>query len=188
MENVAFNPEYQAREARWQRAAETVDSWYTVKQTERGEVKVGVDPEMRDILVALIALGLNTESSCWGHETDADNDEHINPSLMPYITVAGHLPDREYLPDEVASAAREAAEYHVTVSQLLEEFYRSRPVIDERVKIKTRYFEGVPSFRIFSVAEPDVDEDDDREVRQLLPVIHREWADFSNFLKQKALG
>jgi hypothetical protein len=184
------NPEHTNKISLWENASKIVDGWHTVKETENGNIKIGVDPQMRELLVALLSLGLNTESSCWGHDENDKDDksEHINPDLAPYVTIIGHLPDREYTPEEVESACNEAREYHKKINKLLEEFYKERLENNEQTKIKIIYFDGMPSFRLISVTENEMEKYDENTRKQLLHEIHKEWADFSSFLKKKILG
>jgi len=165
-------------------AKDIVDGFFTIKKVNGREIHIGVDKELKKLLQILIAMGINTESSCWGHLSD-HNGLHENPSLMPNVVISGNLPDREYTYDDIEKAAKEADAFELTLNKLLKEFYRERALSDERAKIVVDRFEGMPSFKLRSATDNEIRNLPTKTKLLISELSHKEWRDFSLFLENK---
>lgn len=171
------------REAALRAAREKVAGFYTTEEKDGKEIRVGVDEAMKEPLSFLIASEINTDSSCWGHFKD--DGAHVNPNLMPEVVICGRLPDREYTDAEVEAAVLDADEYEAKLNDWLAKFYQNRPVADERARIMVDRHEGMPSFSLRSAKDNEIESLPDAEKQEVIDSAHREWTDFTAFLRQQ---
>lgn len=145
------------------------------------ERRVGVDPELRETLTLLLALGMHPDQSCWGHPERLAKDKYV--SLTPSISFTGGLPDREYTDEDVAAASLKAREQAAELKGMLEKFYQQRKVPLE-AKIILDYIEDMPAFTLRSEIDREVLVE--RAVRARMDSVEAsrlEWRDFETFLK-----
>ncbi len=171
------------KDARLEEARGVVDSFATIGRDEKGvETRVAVDPQLREILALLLALGMHPEQSCWGHPERASGRNLIG--CTPEITLTGQLPDREYTSAEAEAAGAEADEDARRLETWLREFYQQRSARPD-ARIVVDHYEGMPDLTLRSnVTKRDMLEKNEEERRQCIEAVRKEWEDFEVFLKR----
>jgi len=160
-----------------------VDSFVTIDELPGGtERRRGVDPELREMLALILALGMHPDQSCWGHPEKFSQNDNIK--LTPEIHLTGGLPDHEYTDEEVERASLKAKKQVTELRELLTEFYRDRKTLDE-AKIIVDYIDDMPAFKICSAAGRETLAAHAPSWRSnCIEASRKEWRDFEAFLKK----
>lgn len=171
-----------SKDIRLEEMRRIVDSFVTIHRNEEGaEMRVAVDPQLRETLALLLVLGMRPDQSCFGHPERASKDNLV--SLTPEITMTGQLPDREYTLEEVEAAGAEADEQAKRLQLLLEGFYQNRPVCRDDARIIVDHHDGMPDLKLRSNIERDnLLGYSEEERRQCIETARREWKDFEAYL------
>lgn len=161
-------------------AYKEVDSFVSIiTDGEKNVLRKKIDPELRDLLATLLAFGLNTDQSCWGHPDD------VNTDPLPYISFSGLFPDnREYTYQETEWAVKDVDDFEKKLKNWLNEFYQSR-VVDSRTRIIVSREEGMPGLVLETSGRENFSDNSKKEQREIVEIARREWQDFANFLRKK---
>jgi len=155
-----------------------------------------VEPGIRDTIVFLKALGVNTLMSCAGH---AGEDETWRG---PYVYVGIDIPDAEknrafILSNGQKFAAelekyRAANEPHLSkAKELLSEFYDNRDSVKDESKLTLRYFAKNPDYAMYRPAsieckkQRELENLNEEEKTECIKSAQDEMQSFTEFLKRK---
>lgn len=180
------------REERLQTARKTVEKIYT-DYGESGKEHVGIDHELKDGITTLLAMGLQTESSCWGHPERRDDPSvlYAEKNLFPYITFSGFQPNdgldehgnpQGYSRAQVDAACARMKIDAATLRSLLDAFYGQRPAAGPQ-NIQLQYPEDMPAARLVTRDADRLEEVDRNEQDVAIRQAHDEWKAFLDFMQ-----
>lgn len=146
-----------------------------------------VDPGIKETVVFLITLGINTVASCEGHIDHGTGGPYIDITSEKVLELEEKLKgvtqkqEREKIVEEIRKAGLEEAK---KVLKLLNEFYQGRKIEDySQILILRQVIRG--EYRLESIGIEFQEEIDIETKKERLQKYQKEIQEFTEFLRRK---
>jgi hypothetical protein len=163
-----------------------------------GKEKVGVDLELKRGVAVFLAMGMETDSSCWGHPERRDDENALSAekNLLPYIDFSGYKPtdgindDGEqigYSEEEVDSASRRMKKDAITLEELLDRFYKLHNEKERLIELNYWKDAELPIAKLQTAHAEQIDNMSRDEQDSLIAEARKQWGDFLRFVEKNML-
>lgn len=178
-------------------AFERVEGFYTDYGTE-GKERVGIDEELKPLIAVFLAMGLETDGSCFGHPEKRAEDqsdlEYGEKNYLPYVSFSGYQPNDGlspggesigYTESQVDAACEKMTKDHAILKNLLDKFYTKHKYQDHWITLK--HHKGMPNAQLDTLLRLDFNDNPDELDDKILQQTHEQWTAFIEFAKQEFL-
>lgn len=179
-------------------ARSRVEAMYTDYEIE-GKERVGVDSELKELVTIFLDMGLETDSSCWGHPeriSEHKDLEYGEQNYLPYIGFTGYkegdgMDDKGkpvgYSVTEVEAACERMQEGAKKIRALLDEFLSQNDFENVWIAFDYNDRSGLPAARLDTMLRSEYNEHPEELTEDVIAEARSQWQQFIEFVKDKEL-